>query len=184
MCVRCTQRNVICTERARLPTFIFKHHALNHSETQSNSVITCAQQSYHFMMISCTQSCLQAACMRVPAVDLLAPPCNCAIACLLACLNAPQRSQACATCRELQVARHGLPQHACTVYKSCVAVCACTIAYTLRAYLHSLSKGTQSHLDQHRQIPAPEHNTTNRTYLHHIQPLVQGVRTQVTWSMS
>ena len=98
--------------------------------------------------------------MRVLAVDLL-PPCNCP--------KVPQRSQACATCRELQVARHGLPQHACTVYKSCVAVCACTIAWTLRAYLHSLSKGTQSHLDQHRQIPGLEHNTTHRTYMHHMR---------------
>jgi hypothetical protein len=118
------------------------------------------------IMISRTQSRLQAACMRVLAVDLL-PPGNCP--------KAPQRSQACATCRELQVARHGLPQHACTVYKSCVAVCACTIARTLRAYLHSLSKGTRSHYEQHRQISAPEHNTTYRTYMHHMQPLEPGV---------
>ena len=155
-CVYDAPSGKICTERVCRRS-ILKHHALNHRETQSDSVITCAQQSYHFMMISRTQSRLQAACMRVLAVDLL-PPCNCP--------KAPQRSQACATCRELQVARHGLPQHVCTVYKSCVTVCACTIAWTLRAYLHSLSHGTQSHLDQHRQIPAPEHNTTHRTYMH------------------
>ena len=65
MCVRCTPRDVICTERARGRRSIFKHHALNHRVTESDSVITCTQLSYHFMMICRTQSRLQAACMRV-----------------------------------------------------------------------------------------------------------------------